>query len=690
MFEVGHHGIMRVQGIANFIWVIILAVMPARAMPANDDFVNRIPLYGLPVVTNGNNILATREPGDPTTIAGGICNAIAWWSWTVPSNGQYAAVIIMKEPALPLVEVFTGSTATGLLSVIEWNLRDSYQIVRDGTNFNAFQVVFSATAGVEYEIATGAEYPYEVPFDLAISLPPAVIAFQPTNGTDFPPNSNIFLSVIASDAYDVAAVEYSVMFGPTIGRTTNAPWSVVWSNVPVGRYQLQARVVNGLGNSSRAKNEITVGRPPNDDFANRIMLNGLPVFTEIPILAAGKEPGEPSSIGYYTSSKTVWWSWVAPSNGTYAIVASATNVVTVGVYTGSEVAGLFLWAFSEESHGAIINGKFRYCRQALLNAVGGTTYQIVIDGGSQKTFDVGLSITLPPTAVFTNPPDGSVFGSSSGIAVAATAQDLDGTIQSVQFYEIHTAPGYGWSVPIGTLTNEPWSLIWNNASTGNYPVGLRVVDDLGAQTMLSNRVWVGVPRPPNDDFAQRITIPNTHTNTTVLGDNHWASAESGELYGNSSVWWSWTAPASGSVTIDTCGSFYSAYLKLYTGSATSNLVFLGSAAGGLCASLPFSATAGTTYHVAVDGTGGTQGAITLNLSTPLPPAVSLNGYHDFSNNVIRLVFNGVPGQHSVVEASTNLKHWICLITNSYTIGQMQFYDPDAASFPHRFYRVRQE
>lgn len=642
------------------------------------------------MLTNGNNILATREPGDPTSLAGGICNAISWWSWTAPSNGQYAAVITMKEPALPLVEVFTGSTATGLLSVIKWDLRDSYQIVRNGTNLNAFQIVFSVMVGVEYEIATGAEYPDEQPFDLAISVPPIVNDFQPANRSDFPPGSNIALSVSASDTDGIANVDYSVVFGPTIGKATNAPWSLVWSNVPVGRYQLQARVVDEVGNSSITNAEITVGRPVNDDFASRIVLTGLPVFTESPILAAGKEPGELSAIGYYTSTKTVWWSWTAPSNGTYAIVASATNVVTVGVYTGLEVTGLSLWAFSEESHGAIINGEFRYCRQALVNVVGGTTYQIVIDSGSQTTFAVGLSITLPPTVVFTNPPDGSVLGSSSGIAVSAAPQDSDGTIQSVQFYEIHTAPGYGWSVPIGTLTNEPWSLIWNNASTGNYPVGLRVTDDLGAQTTLSNRVWVGVPRPSNDDFAQRITIPNTHNNTTVMGDNHWATAESGELYGNSSVWWSWTAPAAGSVTIDTCGSFYSAYLKLYTGSATSNLVFFGSAAGGLCASLPFSATAGTTYHIAVDGTGGTQGAITLNLSTPPPPAVSLNGHQVDSNNAFRLTFHGVPGQRSVVEVSTNLTHWTSLITNIYTTGQMQFDDPDAANSSIRFYRVRQE
>jgi hypothetical protein len=428
--------------------------------------------------------------------------------------------------------------------------------------------------------------------------------------------------------------------------------------------------------------------PANDDFANRILLTGFPVITQGDVSGAGKEPGEPSAIGYYTSTRTVWWSWVAPSNGLYAAVGFATNNMVVGVYTGSDVSALSLQTFSEESHRAVMNGQLQYCRQAEWNAIGGTTYQICIDGGNWDNSEVGLAITVPPQAEFKTPVDGSVFASPSGISVSAEANDPDGTIQRVDFYESHTGPGYGWSVPIGTLTNGPWNLTWNNGTIGNYPICVRVVDNLGAKVELSNRVWVGVSRPINDDFAQRLTIPNLRPIVTVYGSNTWASGEAWEPYGISSVWWSWTAPAAGSVTIDTCGSFDDASLKVFTGSDVSNLVNFGYAAGSPCASMSFVTDAGTTYHIAVEG-GWAQGQIQLNLATPASPPVRLFGEHS-SNGAFHVQTAGVPGQSSVLEVSTNLVDWSALTTNAYSVGILEFNDAGTVRFERRFYRVRQQ
>jgi hypothetical protein len=299
-----------------------------------------------------------------------------------------------------------------------------------------------------------------------------------------------------------------------------------------------------------------------------------------------------------------------------------------------------------------------------------------------------LAITVPPRANLNSPVDGSVFASPSGISVSAEAIDPDGTIQRVDFYELHTAPGLGWSVQIGTLTNGPWNLTWNNGTIGNYPIALRAVDNFGAKVELSNRVWVGVSRPVNDDFAQRLTVPNLRPNVTVYGSNTWASGESWEPYGISSVWWSWTAPATGNVTIDTCGSFDAAYLKVFTGSDVSNLVNFGYAAGSPCASMSFVTEAATTYHIAVEG-GWAQGQIELNLATPVSPPVRLFGGHS-SNGIFHLQTAGVPGQSSVLEASTNLIDWSSLATNTYSGGLLEFSDPDAVRFARRFYRLRQQ
>jgi hypothetical protein len=654
--------------------------------PVNDNFANRIPLSGSPVVTNGNNVLATREPGDPTTISGGICNATVWWGWTAPSNGQYAVVVIMKQPSLPLVAVYTWSMSNGLTQVTQSEAPSSYSIVRNGTNSNVFQVVFQATAGMEYQIIVGAVHPYQDAFELTISTPPSITTFTPTYGADFSPPANIPLTVEANDTDgSIVLAQYSTSSGPVFSASTNPPWSGLWTNVPVGRYQLTARVVDSTGASATTNTEFTVGRPPNDDFANRIMLTGLPVSTEVSILAAGLEPGESPAIGYYTSAKTVWWSWTAPHDGRYAVIASATNQVVVGVYTGTNVAMLQLLAFAQESHAAIIGGNSRFCYQTEWDAVGGTTYQIVVNswGGSPV---VGLGITVPPQAKFTTPPDGSVFASPASIPFLAEPGDVDGTLQQIAFRDVHSEPSGSSSHLIGALTNSPWSLVWNTPPVGCYPVILSVIDDTGAQTLVTNRIWVGVERPLNDDFAQSIRIPNLQTDVTVHGTNVWATTEPGERYGPRSIWWSWTAPASGTVTFDAIGSSYGTYDVIYTGSAISNLTLFATSSDPTTFPYSFTVNGGTTYWISMNGGDGN---VTLHMSTPPAPPVHLESV-SISNSSFRIQLVGVPGQDSVLEASTNLRDWVPIATNGYTGTLLTFEDEEAAAFAQRFYRVRQE
>lgn len=126
--------------------------------------------------------------------------------------------------------------------------------------------------------------------------------------------------------------------------------------------------------------------------------------------------------------------------------------------------------------------------------------------------------------------------------------------------------------------------------------------------------------PVNDNFANRITLVGDSASTT--GTNVGATGETGEPNhaGVSSplesVWWTWTAPTSGQVTIDLIGSNYDTSIGVYTGSAVNSLSTI---AGnddsiGLISQVSFTATAGTTYQIAVDGFLGSEGSIGLNLA----------------------------------------------------------------------------
>src|SRR5205823_11769843 len=86
--------------------------------------------------------------------------------------------------------------------------------------------------------------------------------------------------------------------------------------------------------------------------------------------------------------------------------------------------------------------------------------------------------------------------------------------------------------------------------------------------------------PANDDFDRRIQL--TGTNLAFRASNVASSREAGEpihhnVFGTNSVWWSWTAPSSGPVTISTIPTGVYDILAVYTGEALSSLVDIGSA-----------------------------------------------------------------------------------------------------------------
>ena len=102
---------------------------------------------------------------------------------------------------------------------------------------------------------------------------------------------------------------------------------------------------------------------------------------------------------------------------------------------------------------------------------------------------------------------------------------------------------------------------------------------------------------------------------------------SSSVTGGASVWLSWTAPASGTVTIDTFGSNFDTLLGVYTGPSVNMLLVVAGNdnTGGPQSEVTFTATAGTTYLIAVDGFNGGVGPatgsilITISSVTPPPP-----------------------------------------------------------------------
>jgi hypothetical protein len=136
-------------------------------------------------------------------------------------------------------------------------------------------------------------------------------------------------------------------------------------------------------------------------------------------------------------------------------------------------------------------------------------------------------------------------------------------------------------------------------------------------------------------FANASTISTTGGDAgSVTGTTAQATRETGEptplsvsVWGSTgkSIWYSWTAPVTGPVTLTTQGSSYDTMLALYSGSSLTGLTSLGAnddvAAGTVWSSVTANVTAGTTYRIVVDGWNNRSGSVKLNWSvTPGAPS----------------------------------------------------------------------
>ncbi len=224
---------------------------------------------------------------------------------------------------------------------------------------------------------------------------------------------------------------------------------------------------------------------------------------------------------------------------------------------------------------------------------------------------------------------------------------------------------YGWhynGVPIPGATNSTLTL--HNvslANAGSYTVRV-LTDDREA---LSRPAKLTVT-PRNDSFSARTVT--TGGGGRFYGNTTTASAEPGEpnhadAYGGHSLWYQWTAPVDGLVTIDTIGSTFDTVLAVYKGDTLASLILQAADDDGANFNhnslLTLSCKAGTTYLIAVDGFLGATGGVILNITPQLDihaTSLSPSGSLDLS------IF--APGGRKVaLETSTNLRTWSAVGTN---------------------------
>jgi hypothetical protein len=202
-----------------------------------------------------------------------------------------------------------------------------------------------------------------------------------------------------------------------------------------------------------------------------------------------------------------------------------------------------------------------------------------------------------------------------------------------------------------------------------------------------------------DDFIT--ALPLNGASVTVSGSNVSMTKEPGEPNhagnpGGKSIWWRWTAPGSGSVTISTAGSAFTTLLAVYTGPNVSNLVHIASdinSTGGTNRSrVTFNAVADVNYYIAVDGFNGASSRITLSLNSGIIVVrPRLTQPMRLPDGTAEFVLTGEPNRTYGIEFSEDLVSWNSLspVTTSGS-GTATFSDPAAVNSASRFYRARSQ
>jgi hypothetical protein len=125
---------------------LAFAPLAHTAAPSNDNFANALPLVGTSVVTNGSNVGATKQTGEPNH-AGDAGGRSVWWSWMAPFSGS---VVIHTSGSNfdTLLAVYVGLTVSTLTTVAA---NDQDQL--DPLGGDTSRVKFNVTEGTTYFIA---------------------------------------------------------------------------------------------------------------------------------------------------------------------------------------------------------------------------------------------------------------------------------------------------------------------------------------------------------------------------------------------------------------------------------------------------------------------------------------------------------------------------------------------------------
>jgi len=427
--------------------------------PPNDFFTNSFAISGTTGGTNGSNVGATKEGGEPNHASNGGGKSV-WYRWTPVVSGT-AVIDTVGSSFDTLLAVYTGTSVGGLTLIAE-----NDEIIPEVNSQS--RVTFSATAGTTYRIAVdgylGASGSVVLNWT-EVTGPPANDSFssatalsgsagstnssninatkqsgEPNHAGD-PGGRSIWYQWTPATGGQVTFNTLGSTFDTLLGVYTGSSigsLTVVATNDDISVNFMQSQVtftavagtayriaVDGYGGAiGTVMLNWAQGSPINNNLANATLLSGASGTTSGNNFNATMETGEPDHAGE-PGGHSVWYRWTAPSSGTVDFDTAGSPLDTLlAVYTGTQVQSLSLVASNH--YGGIQPGS-----KLNFNATAGTVYRIAVDGfgGAEWTFRVNWRSQIQPrfTAIVPQPGSGyqlTLTGGSGDHYEIQTSSDL--------------------------------------------------------------------------------------------------------------------------------------------------------------------------------------------------------------------------------------------------------------------------
>ena len=425
-------------------------------------------------------------------------------SVTINANASDADGTISK------VEFYNGSVKLGE------SLTAPYSYTWTGVAAGNYTITAKATdnAGL-----TTSSTPVNISVANGTNQLPVVSITSPVNNSSYNAPASITLNASASDADGTISKVEFYNGSVKLGESLTSPYSYSWTNVVAGSYTITAKAYDNKNASSTSA-------------AVTVLVSNTP------------SAGQCKGVGP-----------TAPGENTADYTWQAGNTVnpTITFIPGSPIAGstlciLYYKVGAGGYVGVNMDVSGNNFTKAINASIGQTvsmyfTYRVGSSGIERNSSTTPHSFTvgqcsdtgpLPnqsPSVNIVSPISGASFTAPASVTINANANDTDGSINKVEFYNGNTK--------LGEDNTSPYSYTWSGISAGNYSIVAKAYDNNNAVTV-SAPVFITVISPStlgscsgtaaNGDYSYNVTTLGNTVSWTFIPESPIAGSTMSIIY----------------------------------------------------------------------------------------------------------------------------------------------------------------